>query len=171
MKGEVFQMRVNLLTSFAAGILISTTISGAVYFTNKTEAATKPVKVTEQTKTVTVQPTEDEMKNKLAAAGYVVQTKTDYDKNLNDAKAAAQKATPAEDNKSKKTVYRVVLNVANGMTSIDVGRALEKAKIIDNAFQFSKDIEKKGIENKLRPGTFVVDSDMSRDQIISTIFK
>lgn len=164
-------MRVNLLTSFAAGILISTTISGAVYFTGKTEASTKPVKVTEQTKTVTVQPSEVDMKNKLAAAGYVVQTKAEYDKNLNDAKAAAQKAAPADDNKSKKTVYRVVLNVANGMTSINVGRALEKAKIIDDAFKFSKDIEKKNLENRLRPGTFVVDSDMSYDKVISTIFK
>ncbi|MED3564327.1 aminodeoxychorismate lyase [Bacillus xiapuensis] len=164
-------MRVNLLTSFAAGILIATTISGAVYLTDQTDASTKPVKVKEQQKDVTIQPSDDEMKNKLAAAGYVVQTKAEYDKNINDVKAAAQKATPAVDNKSKKTVYRVVLNVANGMTSIDVGRALEKAKIIDNAFKFSKEIEKKGIEHKLRPGTFVVDSDMPHEKIISTIFK
>jgi hypothetical protein len=57
------------------------------------------------------------------------------------------------------------------MTSIDVGRVLENAKIIPNAFNFSKDIEKKGLEKKLRPGTFVVDSGMSYDQIVATIFK
>jgi hypothetical protein len=57
------------------------------------------------------------------------------------------------------------------MTSIDVGNILVRANLVPNAFTFSKDIEKKGLENKLRPGVFVVDSQMSYDQVISTIFK
>jgi cell division protein YceG involved in septum cleavage len=111
------------------------------------------------------------MKNKLASAGYIVQTKADYDKTINAAKAEAQKTGSTPGTTAQKVVYRVVVNVTNGMTSIDVGRALQRAKIIPNAFKFSKDIEHKKIENNLRPGTFVVDSGMSYDKIISTIFK
>jgi len=165
-------MRVNLLTSFSAGILLTTSICGVIYFTDKSDASAAPVKVTEtQTKAATTLPSEDEMKNKLVSAGYVVQTKAEYDKILNDTKASAQKVVSTNSNKSQKVVYRVVVNVTEGMTSIDVGRALEKAKIIPDAFKFSKDIEKKKLENKLRPGTFVVDSGMAYGKIISTIFK
>lgn len=105
------------------------------------------------------------MKDKLEQAGYVVQTKAAYDKDLADAKSSAGKSA------NTKTVNRVVFQVTDGMTSIDVGRLLEKANIVDDAFKFSKDVEKKGIENHLRPGTYVVDSTMSYDKVISTIFK
>jgi cell division protein YceG involved in septum cleavage len=167
MKGEKLQMRINLLSSFAAGILISTTICGAVYFSDKKDVQKASANTSENQTTVKIQPSEKEMKNKLESSGYVIQTKAEYDKNM---KAAQKPASPA-DNKSDKSVTRVILNVSNGMTSIDVGNILVRANLVPNAFTFSKDIEKKGLENKLRPGVFVVDSQMSYDQVISTIFK
>ncbi|MEH7081901.1 aminodeoxychorismate lyase [Neobacillus drentensis] len=160
-------MKFNVVSSFAAGVLLATTICGAVYFTDDpvvTKAAAKPTK-TEQ-KTV-VQPTETEMKDKLLAAGYVVQPKAEYDKTLEAAKKAASTAA----NGSQKIAYRSVITVTQGMTSIDVGKMLEKAKIVPDDFKFSKDVEKKGVEKNLRPGTFVVDTEMTYDQIIATIFK
>ncbi|MEH7743674.1 aminodeoxychorismate lyase [Neobacillus drentensis] len=160
-------MKFNVVSSFAAGILLATTICGAVYFTDDpvvTKAAAKPTK-TEQ-KTV-VQPTETEMKDKLLAAGYVVQPKAEYDQTLEAAKKAASTAA----NGSQKIAYRSVITVTQGMTSIDVGKMLEKAKIVPDDFKFSKDVEKKGVEKNLRPGTFVVDTEMTYDQIIATIFK
>ena len=157
-------MKVNLLGSFAAGILIATTISGAVYLTDKSEVTKTSVKQ------VKVLPSETEMKEKLAAAGYVVETKADYDKKLKAASTVATSKAPAPA-ANKTVVTRVIVNVSDGMTSIDVGRVLESAKIIPNAFNFSKDVEKKGLQNKLRPGTFVVDSGMAYDQVIATIFK
>ena len=57
------------------------------------------------------------------------------------------------------------------MTSIDVGKMLEKAKIVPDDFKFSRDVEKKGVEKNLRPGTFTVDTEMTYDQVIATIFK
>lgn len=166
-------MRFNVVSSFAAGILLATTICGAVYFTEDpviTKAAPKPTK-TEQ-KTV-AQPTETEMKDKLLAAGYVVQPKAEYDKTLEAAKKAASTASTASTatNGSQKIAYRSVISVTQGMTSIDVGKMLEKAKIVPDDFKFSKDVEKKGVEKNLRPGTFVVDTEMTYDQIIATIFK
>lgn len=166
-------MRFNVVSSFAAGILLASSICGAVYFSEDpvvTKAAAKPTK-TEQ-KTV-VQPTEAEMKDMLLAAGYVVQPKAEYDQTLDEAKKAATTAANAANanNNSKKIAYRAVITVTQGMTSIDVGKMLEKAKIVPDDFKFSQDVEKKGVEKNLRPGTFTVDTEMTYDQVIATIFK
>jgi cell division protein YceG involved in septum cleavage len=163
-------MRFNLLSSFAAGLFIATSICGIAYFSDKSEAPKSNVKTAVTNSNLKTQPSETEMKNKLTAAGYIVQTKAEYDKQQKDAKTSEQKGTATQGNSSK-SVTRVFINVSNGMTSIDVGRILEEAKIIPNAFNFSQDIQNKGLENNLRPGTFEVDSGMSYDQVISTIFK
>lgn len=163
-------MKINVVSSFAAGILLASSICGAVYFTEDpvvTKAAPKPTK-TEQT--TVVQPTEAEMKEMLLAAGYVVQPKAEYDKTLDAAKKAASAAANTNNN-SKKIAYRAVISVTQGMTSIDVGKMLVKSKIVSDAFKFSKDVEKKGVEKNLRPGTFTVDTEMTYDQVIATIFK
>lgn len=165
-------MRINLLTSFAAGIFIATSISGTAYLFGNHASSMASAK-TKQTQILKkVQPTESEMKNELTSAGYIVQTKAEYDNNIKNAAAGAQKkVAPAGTNKSQKIVYRTFVTVSEGMTSIDVGKMLVKAKIIPNAFKFSQDIQSKGLENGLRPGTFEVDTQMSYGQIISTIFK
>jgi cell division protein YceG involved in septum cleavage len=166
-------MRFNLLSSFAAGIFIATGICGAVYFSDNGNAAKATAKTNEAKAKVNVkaQPSESEMKNKLTEAGYIVQTKAEYDKQLKKAtKGTDQKtATPAND--PNKAVTRVIINVADGMTSIDVGRMLEAAQMVPNAFNFSKDIESKGLQNSLRAGVYTVDSSMTYDQVVSTIFK
>lgn len=165
------QMKINLLSSFAAGMLITTTICGAVYLSGKSNPANVTVKPSVTTATKKVQPTEAEMKTQLQAEGYVVQTKAENDKQVQDAKASVQaKAAPAAADTTK-PVTRVVVNVTDGMTSIDIGRVLAAANIVKNAFDFSKDIEAKKLENKLKPGVFVVDSKMTYDQVVATIFK
>lgn len=162
-------MRINLLSSFAAGILITTTICSAVYFTGGSDDDQKAAAKTSETKVAEkVQLSAGEMKEKLETEGYVVLTKADYDKNLKEAKGSEQKETKAEEGK---TVTKVIVNVSDGMTSIDVGNALVGAGFIPNAFEFSKTVESKGVENKLRAGAYVVDSQMSVDEVIATIFK
>ena len=162
-------MRINLLSSFAAGILISTTICGSVYFADKSDNPKASAKTSENRTTVKI--SEKEMKNKLETKGYVIQTKAEYDKIINDAKASVEKQASPDDNNPAKTVTKVIVNVSDGMTSIDVGKTLVQANLVQDAFAFSKDIEQKGLENKLRPGVYVVDSEMTLDQVISTIFK
>jgi hypothetical protein len=166
-------MKFNVVSSFAAGILVASTICGAVYFTEDpvvSKAASKPTETEHKT---VAQPTETEMKDQLLAAGYIVQPKADYDKTLESAKKAAAKVTTdsAANTNSQKIAYRAFISVTQGMTSIDVGKMLVKSKIINDAFKFSQDVEKKGVEKNLRPGTFVVDTEMTNDQIIATIFK
>ncbi|MEH7419316.1 aminodeoxychorismate lyase [Neobacillus drentensis] len=164
-------MKINLLSSFAAGMFVTTTICGAIYLSGNNDGAKTTTKSSGTTSTVKVQPSDDEMKKQLEAKGFVVQTKAENDKQVQDAKASEQtKAVPASTDAAK-TETRVVINVADGMTSIDVGRILVSANIVKNAFDFSKDIEAKGLENKLRPGVFVVDSKMTYDQVVAAIFK
>ncbi|MGG3560907.1 aminodeoxychorismate lyase [Neobacillus rhizosphaerae] len=158
-------MRINLLSSFAAGILLTTSICSVVYLTND-HASTK---TKETDKTINVQPSVKEMEKKLVAKGYIVQKKADFDKNQKVAKETTAKQAATENDKPTKTV--VTVNVTEGMTSIDVGKMLVAAKLVSNAFEFSQIIEQKGLSNKLRPGTYVVDSEMPFDQVVSTIFK
>ncbi len=160
-------MRINLLSSFAAGLLIATTICGVAYYSNKSDTP----KASAKNINYHTAPSEKEMKKQLETKGYVVETKAEYDKKMKTSKTAVKKQTAPEDNKPSKTVTRVIVNVSEGMTSIDVGNMLVKANLVPNAYNFSTDIEKKGLQNNLRPGVFVVDSEMTYDQIITTIFQ
>lgn len=163
-------MRINLLSSFAAGILIATSICGVVYFNTNSEG-TKPA----------AQISENDMKAMLETKGYVVETKAAYNKKLEAAKSVvpnqtapkqtAPKQTVSVINKNGKTVTQVVFSISPGMTSFDVGQSLAKASMVKSALAFSRSIHQKGLEKNLRPGTFVVDSSMTYDQIVSTIFK
>ncbi|MBY0148132.1 endolytic transglycosylase MltG [Neobacillus niacini] len=156
-------MRINLLSSFAAGILLATTICGVVYLTDDTTVEKATAKSSDK-----VQLTASQMKEKLESDGYVVQTKEELEKTLQAAKNTEKK--PADSKEQEKAVTQVVVNVADGMTSIDVANVLFQAKLIPDAFKFTQDIEARGLQNALRPGSFTVNSEMSYDQIIGTIF-
>lgn len=88
-------MRINLLSSFAAGILITTTICGVVYFTDDNTTQKASAKSSEK-----VQLTAPEMKDKLESEGYVVQTKEELEKTLQAAKSTETK--PADSKKRKR---------------------------------------------------------------------
>lgn len=162
------------LRSFAGGLIAAASILGAVYFFGPGEANT--AKSAEK-------PSTKEMKSMLASEGYVVHTKEEWDKQLaavKDAKNKAEKATADNKNKaenkaqeqnSDKVVYKMMLSVSMGMTSIDVGNALVQGKIIDDAFAFSKEVENRGLANALRPGMYEVQSGMTMDEVISVVFK
>ena len=165
------QMKINILSSFAAGMLITSTICGAVYLSGKSDPAKVTVKPSVTTSIKKVQPTDAEMKNQLEEKGYVVQTKAENDKQVQAAKASVQPKAAVAATNTVNPETRVVVNVTDGMTSIDIGRVLVAANIVKNAFDFSKDIEAKKLENKLKPGVFVVNSKMTYDQVVATIFK
>lgn len=146
--------------------MIATSLIGAVYLFGPSEA-----KSTGKEESAEVQKlSEDEMVKKLTSKGYVIHTEDQWNKQL---KAMNEKQEEkASDKKSDgKVVYKTMLTVSTGMTSIDVGNALEQANIIKDGLDFYKEVEKRGLENELRPGTFDVESGMSTDEIISTIFK
>ncbi|WP_421384038.1 hypothetical protein ACOJQI_05640 [Bacillus salacetis] len=162
----------NSLRSFASGLLIATTLIGSVYLfgPSKAESTEQPAEAAKPKAL-----TEEEMMDQLASKGYVIHTEEEWNKQV--AAAAENQKTEDkpeqkhDDSSKEKVVYRAILSVSMGMTSIDVGNALEKAKIIDDGMNFYKEVEKRGLENELRPGTFEFESGMSMDEIISIIFK
>ncbi|MES1038551.1 hypothetical protein [Peribacillus simplex] len=151
------------MRSFAGGLVVAAGICGAVYFFGPGEATGTSEK-----------PSEDEMKESLVGEGYVIHSEKEWEDQIAEAqsvkdKAEAEKETVKEP--TEKIIYRTVLSVSKGSTSIDVGKNLQKAKVIKNANEFSDAVEKKGKANGLRPGTYVVDSAMTTEKIISIIFK
>ncbi|MFJ7928235.1 hypothetical protein [Peribacillus sp. NPDC096448] len=151
------------MRSFAGGLVVAAGLCGAVYFFGQGEATSTSEKLSE-----------DEMKESLASEGYVIHSEKEWEDQIAEAqsvkdKAEAEKETVKEP--TEKIIYRTVLTVSKGSTSIDVGKTLQKAKVIKNANEFSDAVEKKGKANGLRPGTYVVDSAMTTEKIISIIFK
>ncbi|MFO1443185.1 hypothetical protein KDN24_08145 [Bacillus sp. Bva_UNVM-123] len=167
-------MTPNSIRSFAAGLIVASTVCGIVYFNGPAEAAKNTETVDKPNTHKTKQLSEGEMKDLLTSKGYVVQTESEWNNELAAAKKTDEPKKETEKEKTdtkEKVVYRTILNVSSGMTSIDVGNALKRAKIIDDPVKFSKEVEKKGVETKLRLGIFEIESGMTTDEIISIIFK
>jgi UTP-glucose-1-phosphate uridylyltransferase len=152
----------NRMSSFAAGLIVAATVCGATYFLDPKEVTSKQV---------IEKPSDEEMKEQLASTGYIIFSKKEWEEQVAVLEAKeATKVNPVD--KGKETlVYRTILNVSPGMTSIDVGKVLVQANITDNAMSFFNEVEKRGLSNDLRPGTYEVDSDMTIDEVISIIFK
>lgn len=142
-------MKAESIRNFAAGILVAAGICGAVYYLGPSKGTS----------------TVEEMKSVLADNGYVVHTQEEWNKvsGVNSNNASAQ--TKAE------TKQKLTLTVSSGMTSYEVSKALEQAKIIKSAKDFRKEVENQGVSSRLRLGTFEIDSSMTTDQIISILFK
>jgi hypothetical protein len=174
MEGGTYLMSAKVMSSFAAGLIVAASVCGAVYFWGPVDSAPAKAAATpaeEGTATeVAAPPTEEEMKELLTASGYIVLTEEEWKTELAAVQPAEKQEAPPQEEKEI-IVYRTIVNVASGMTSIDVGRALVQGKIIDNALEFSREVEKRGLSNKLRPGTFELDSKMSMDEVMSIIFK
>lgn len=167
-------MTASTMRSFAAGLLAAAALVAIVYFLSPAEAKTTEAKETEETKALT----DDEMKAKLTEKDYVILKEDEWTKQLAEAKASAEPEKTEEPAKeeeketaAEKVVYRTMLTVTSGMTSIDVGDALERANVIKNGNDFFNEVEKRGLSNELRPGTFEVESGMTMDELISVIFK
>ncbi|USK58528.1 hypothetical protein [Peribacillus asahii] len=151
------------MRSFAGGLLVAAGLCGAVYFFGPTEATSTQT---------TEQLSKDEMKDLLSSEGYVIHTEKEWEEQLAEAKSSKDKAeTEAKAETQEKIVYRTVLRVSKGMTSIDVGKNLQRARVIKSGQDFFNEVEQRGVENHLRPGTYVVQSDMTTEEIISVIFK
>lgn len=156
-------MTAKSMRSFAGGLIVAASVCGAVYFLGPDEKTSS--KTAEQ-------PSVAEMKKLLASEGYIIHTEEEWNEQV-QALSEKEETTPENTDETKeKIVYRTIITVSKGMTSIDVGKALNKAQIIElSGFEFSKEVEKRKLESDLRPGTYKVDSDMTLDEVIKAIFK
>lgn len=173
--------KTNLINSFAAGVLLATSVSGIVYFSTKDDASNVSA-TANNNKSDSVDenavntPTVEEMKEILTNSGYVVQSNEE----AGNAEAATDQEQSAEENQEAEQpqeeqqpeVKKVTITVSEGMTSYDVGSTLNSEQIIpETALQFSQKVEQQGVANYLKLGSYEISSDMTTDQIISTIFK
>lgn len=183
-------MTANQMRSFAIGLLVAASVCAVVYFSTPGQAS-----VAEKVEPITIEvprePEESEMKSMLADKGYVILTESELEAQLDEVETkwteqlkeiekqqekeqeekAKEKEKEKKDDKESEVVYRTMLSVVSGMTSIDVGDALVRANIIESSREFSDEVEKKGLAQNLRPGTYEIDSSMSMSEVISIIFK
>lgn len=153
-------MKAKLIRSFAVGLLLATVVSGSVYFLSSNGSSKGDLST-------------EEMKTLLTEDGYKVLTEVELAEQLAAAQIEAEKSQEqtATENTTEKVVYRTMITVTSGMTSIDLGDALVSAKVIESRQQFVDLVEQKGLVQELRPGTFEVQSDMTLDQVIATIYR
>lgn len=188
-------MTAKTMQSFAAGILAAASLMTVVYmFGPEDSTSTSNPKVKLSTNEMKTELTDDgyviktkkEWDTQVAALKAAESKASKAEKAADKAEKAADKSTDkAKDAKkdevdkqeqpageqTEKVVYRTVLFVASGMTSIDVGNALVQSKIIPNALEFSQEVERRGLANNLKPGMYEIQSGMTMDEIIGTIFK
>lgn len=155
-------MKAESLRSLAIGLLIATGVCGAVYFFGPSEETT-----TEKAEKLS----SEEMKTSLTSEGYVILTEDELNQKLAEVQVELNETVNNETEAPEKVVYRTMITVTSGMTSIDVGDALVSAQIIKSRKEFTDRVEAKGLVHNLRPGTFEVQSDMTMDQVIATIYK
>jgi hypothetical protein len=184
-------MTAQTMRSFAGGILVAAALLALVNFLSPSGVASKEkLSEKEMKKELTsdgyVVVSQKEWEAQLTAVKKAENTAKDAEKTAKDAKNKAKdaqsKAKDAQKSKgenkdqaqpeaTEKVVYRTMVGVASGMTSIDVGNALVQSKIIPNAFEFSQEVERRGLSNGLKPGMYEVQSGMTMDEIIAVIFQ
>ncbi|GAE24392.1 hypothetical protein JCM9140_310 [Halalkalibacter wakoensis JCM 9140] len=167
-------MKANSMQSFAGGLLVAAAVCGGVYYFGEKDVA--PIQAKEK-------PATEEMITDLLAENYHVYAEEEWQDILesvaqeayDDAVANMEpvESEQQEQQTEENIVYhtKLILTVSTGMTSIDVGNALVKADMIENSMSFFNEVERRGVANSLRPGTFEITSEMTLDQIITTIFK
>lgn len=192
-------MTAKIMQSFAAGILVAASFMTVVYMFGPDRSSTSASSTSNSKVNLTtnemkseladdgyVVHTKEEWDAQIAAVEAAEKKASKAEKTAKKAEDAADKAAKEADEANKtnsdakdqpegeqteKVEYRTVLFVASGMTSIDVGNALVQSKIIPNAFEFSQEVERRGLANALKPGMYEVQSGMTMDEIIGTIFK
>ncbi|WP_059102547.1 hypothetical protein [Shouchella shacheensis] len=147
------------MRSFAGGLLVAAGALGATYYYSGDEQAEAL--------------TEEEMREQLIQSGFTVQTEEERQEDISDAVSLAEEEWAEandDDDNDNEIIYRTIITVTAGMTSIDVGEQLETANIIDDAYDFFAEVEDRGLANDIQPQTVQVDSDMSLDEVVSEFF-
>ena len=133
-------MRKRTIRSFAFGLLVSTSIIGAAYYTSPPPEST-----------------DVDVKAYLQQHELVAVTKDEYDKLLSTQSKASVEQPPKH---SVQTVYVYRLVIEKGDTPEAFAKELEAAHIIDSARSFNDYLQKRGLAHLIRPGAYNVRSDM-----------
>lgn len=164
LKKALKSINAKMVFSYAVGLLTASIVIGIVYLCDSSEGPKAAL-------------TEDEMIEQLTAAGYLIHTEEEWNEmvapssgeNSENGNEQPSENEEAQD-EPEETVRKITITVSPGMTSIDIGKILEREDFIENAYDFTNRVEEKGVANRLQLGTFEVDSSMTMDEIIAVLF-
>jgi hypothetical protein len=154
------------LRSFSAGVIMTTSILGVIYYNDDKSNLTFDTK---------------QLENVLHEQGQVAINQAEYDQLLqirdsyNEYKENQQKENKEETNKEviieEKIITKYILEIKQGMNSMQISRQLENVGIINSANDLHSEITAKNLSSSVQIGTFQLTSDMTIDEIIKKITK
>lgn len=186
-EGAKAAMKINSLTVFSAGMLISTSIFSVAYFSLKDDNPNSHNLPNDNVSSQEV------MIAQLEEKGYIIMTQEELGQFKNDANKNVEETIENQDEESNEDTEtgqaeenedtestqeeqtsptEISITVSPGMTSYDIGKQLSAAGFIDiDAFTFSQEVEKRGLASKLQLGNYTVKNSMTIEEIISLFFR
>lgn len=186
-EGAKAAMKINSLTVFSAGMLISTSIFSVAYFSLKDDNPNSHNLPNDNV------PSQEVMIAQLEEKGYIIMTQEELGQFKNDANKDVEETIENQDEESNEDTEtgkaeenedtestqeeqtsptEISITVSPGMTSYDIGKQLSAAGFIDiDAFTFSQEVEKRGLASKLQLGNYTVKNSMTIEEIISLFFR
>jgi UPF0755 protein len=77
----------------------------------------------------------------------------------------------AREKKAPPPGLQVTITVASGQSSVEIGRALREAGVVDSVNRFRDVAEKRGLDSSLKPGTYKLTTGMSIDAVLDILAK
>jgi UPF0755 protein len=75
----------------------------------------------------------------------------------------------AREQKAVPPGQEVTITVASGQGSVEIGRALRDAGVVDSVNRFRDAAEERGLDNQLKPGTYTLETGMSIDALLDIL--
>ncbi|MEM5015671.1 hypothetical protein WKH31_05200 [Metabacillus indicus] len=151
--------------SFAAGMILSTSVLAATHFFGENND--------KATVTVNREVTENDIKEYLIKNGQTAVDTKEYDELIAfKEKALIEKQKQAEkpaEEKHQQENY--TLKIVDGMATSDVSRILEQEGVIESASEFNDFVINGNYHTKVRMGTFQLKKGMSFSEIVNVLVK
>lgn len=153
------------LQAFSVGIIFATSIMAGFYYgTNSNEKAAF---------------TTADAKKMLEADGYSISkidplTKSEQKANNTELTHHTEHSSDTKNTQKvekKEVTISYILKVRSKMTTNEIAKLLEKAKIIDNSVKFKNYMNKEKLSKQVQIGEYVVTSDMSYEELGKMITK
>ncbi|MCM3596232.1 hypothetical protein M4D55_10650 [Metabacillus idriensis] len=151
--------------SFAAGMILSTSVLAATYFMGETNEKTAAV--------VSKEVTENDIKEYLIKKGQTAIDTKEYDELIAFKETALiekqkQAEAPPEE---KPQNEKYTLKIVEGMNTGDVSDILEQEGVIASAKDFNEFVINGNYHTKVRMGTFELTKGMSFSEIVNVLVK
>ncbi|MFC4320779.1 MltG/YceG/YrrL family protein [Litchfieldia salsa] len=152
----------NSLRTFAAGILLATSILAGLYFFQDKEEIPPVV-------------TDEDVKEYLSTRDDIVLIeKEEYEELVQFKEKANEKPVEEEqvqESVEEKVITKYTLEIQSGMNSLEIARLLESVGIITDATQLNNYILEQNLAGKIQIGSYQLTSDMTPQQIADIITK